>query len=182
MQKEENKIAVLGLDNVGKTSLIRSLFNQSNKPYLNPPKTSGVEVTEVLLDRDGNNIPVIFIDVGGLKAFQVTLWLELVTSDIKAIIYMVDVQTNSRIHNDLNAFRIVIENTNVPILVLGNKYDIVEGEDTLFGINHLFEILDIVEHKINNPFREIIVLPISCKTKFNLDIIVDWLYKILHKN
>ena len=179
---KENKIAVLGLDNVGKTSLIRSLFNQSDEPYLNPPKTFGVEVTEVLLDRNGNNIPVLFIDVGGLKAFQVTLWLELVTSDIKAIIYMVDVRSNARIHNDLNAFRIVIENTDVPILVLGNKYDVIEGEDTLLGVNHLFEILDIVEHKINNPFREIIVLPISCKTKFNLDIIIDWLYKILRND
>ena len=179
--KEENKIAVLGLDGVGKTSLVRTLFSFEDFTF-DPPKTSGIEVTEVSLKRDGQDIPILFIDVGGMKVFQVTLWRELVTSDIKAIMYMVDVQTSNRIDSDLNAFRLIIENTNVPILVLGNKYDIINEEDVIYGVNHLFEILDIVEHKINDPFREIIVLPISCKTKYNLDIIIDLLYKILIKN
>lgn len=181
MNPVENKIAVLGLDNVGKTCLIRSLLNQTTKNNLNPPRTNGIEVNESFLKKGDRNIPVMFIDVGGLEVFRVTLWVELIRSDIKGIIYMVDVGPDSRIHNDLVAFKTVIDNTRVPILVLGNKYDVVEEIDFPLSTNRLFEILDIVEHKINDPFREIIVLPISVKTGLNFDLIVNWLVKTLSK-
>lgn len=177
-----NKIAVLGLDNVGKTSLIRRLLN-SDLLSRTPPRTQGIDVTEVDLKKDDTNFSVLFIDVGGLKVFQLTLWKELITSDIKAVIYVVDMGTTPiRIHNDLDAFRIIINNTNrVPILVLGNKVDIMENEELPINTSKLFEILDIVEHKINDPFREIIVLPISVKTGLNIDLIIDWLYRIIFK-
>lgn len=181
MNPVENKIAVLGLDNVGKTSLIRRLLDKSYNPSVFLPRTHGIEVNETILENGKEIIPVMYIDIGGLKVFQVTLWLELVQSDIKAIIYMVDVGTNSRIHQDLSAFRIVVENTKVPILVLGNKYDIYEEIEFPMSTNRLFEILDIVEHKINDPFREIMVLPISVKTGLNVDLINNWLRKILSK-
>lgn len=181
MNPVENKIAVLGLDSVGKTCLIRSLLNQTPDDNLNPPRTSGIEVSETSLKNGERNVPVMFIDVGGLEVFRVTLWVELIRSDIKGIIYMVDVGPNSRIHNDLLAFKTVIDNTRVPILVLGNKYDIIEEIDFPLSTNRLFEILDIVEHKINDPFREIIVLPISVKTGLNFDLIINWLFKILSK-
>ena len=47
--------------------------------------------------------------------------------------------------------------------------------------NNLFEILDIVDHKINDPFREIVILPISAKTGLNFDLFIDWLYRIFTK-
>lgn len=182
MNTVENKIAVLGLDSVGKTSLIRRIIDNSFDPEANLPKTHGIEVNETLLENgEKNKIPVMFIDISGLKVFQATLWLDLVTSDIKAIIYMVDISTTNRIHHDLSAFKIVVNNTNVPILVLGNKYDIYEEIEFPLSTNRLFEILDIVEHKINDPFREIIVLPISVKTGLNVDVINKWLNKILTK-
>ena len=124
----------------------------------------------------------MFIDDGGLNVFQVTLWEELLYSDIRAIIYMVDILASERIDRDLNAFSIVANRTKVPLLVLGNKYDIGEDYNTPAPSNHLFEILDIIEHQINNPFREIIVLPISVKTGLNMDVITDCLYKILKKS
>jgi small GTP-binding protein len=182
MVKIKNKIAVLGLDNVGKTSLIRNMFYQEKK-NINPPRTQGIEVSEVLLESHNKSFPIMFIDVGGLKVFQVTLWEELVTSDITAIIYMVDVQSEDRIDSDLNAFKIVIKNTIAPILVLGNKFDVTDDQEYIqANTNHLFSILDIIEHKINDPFRDIIVLPISVKTGLNLDLITEWLIKILSRN
>ena len=178
MGKKKSKIAILGLDNVGKTSLIRNLFNKQSK-FSIPPRTHGIEVTEVVLEKNNERIPLMFIDVGGLKVFQVTLWDGLLSSDIKAIIYMVDMHSTERIDSDLHAFSIVANNTKVPLLVLGNKYDIGEEDNTPGPSNRLFEILDIVEHQINNPFREIIVLPISVKTGLNMDVITDCLYKFL---
>lgn len=180
MNSIENKIAILGLDNVGKTTLIRNLFNLE-KPILNPPKTQGIEVTEVLLEKNNEKIPIMIIDVGGMKVFQLTLWEDLLTSNIKAIMYMVDVMSTERLDSDLNAFNIVVNKTSVPILVLGNKYEIQKNQVFNFTSNQLFEILDIVEHQVNNPFREINVLPISVKTGLNIDIISDWLYKIVKK-
>ena len=185
----QNKIAVLGLDNVGKTTLIRRLLN-IDLINRDPPRTQGFDVTEIILKREKANdehidvveFPILFIDVGGLKVFQLTLWEELITSDIIAVIYVVDVNESVRIHNDLDAFRLIINNTNkVPILVLGNKVDVNENGDFLMKTNNLFEILDIVDHKINDPFREIVVLPISAKTGLNFDLFIDWLYRIFTK-
>ena len=84
----EKKIAILGLDNVGKTSLIRKILNLPSKE---PPRTHGIDVTEAVLRKENKKIPVLFIDVGGLKVFQLTLWEELITSDISALIYVIDV-------------------------------------------------------------------------------------------
>ena len=185
----QNKIAVLGLDNVGKTTLIRRLLN-IDLINRDPPRTQGIDVTEIILKREKANdehidvveFPILFIDVGGLKVFQLTLWEELITSDIIAVIYVVDVNESVRIHNDLDAFRLNIINTNkFPILVLGNKVDVNENGDFLMKTNNLFEILDIVDHKINDPFREIVVLPISAKTGLNFDLFIDWLYRIFTK-
>lgn len=178
----ENKIAILGLDNVGKTCLVRNLFSNSTDLELNPPRTHGIEVSESILKKNKTEkIPIMFIDVGGLKVFQVTLWLELIKSNIKGVIYIVDIQNRQRFDNDLSAFNIVVNNTTVPILVLGNKFDTLTDTENSMNTNHLFEILDIVEYKINDPFREIIVLPISVKNRINLDLVENWLYKTLTK-
>lgn len=181
METIENKIAILGLDKVGKTTLIRRLFN-FDRLLVEPPSTHGIEVTDVILEKNHEQLPIMIIDVGGLKVFQVTLWEDLISSDIKAIMYVVDILSSERLDSDLNAFSIVANKTTVPILVLGNKYDVKNDHDEInLTSNHLFEILDIVEHQINNPFREINVLPISVKTGLNIDLISDWLYKIVKK-
>lgn len=179
---EANKIAVLGLDNVGKTCLIRNLFDESSPLDIHPPRTHGIEVSEAILQYNNEELSILFVDVGGLKVFQKTLWLELISneSNIKGLMYVVDVQNDFSIDSDMNAFNIVVDNTDVPILVVGNKFDNLDEElGRSMNTNRLFEILDIVEHKINNPFREIIVLPISVKKRINLDLVIDWLYKTL---
>ena len=179
----ENKIAILGLDSVGKTCLVRNLFTKKANLELHPPRTHGIEVSESILKKsNGEKIPIMFIDVGGLSVFQVTLWPELVASNIKGIIYIVDIQNQQRFNNDLQAFNNVVNKTKVPILVLGNKFDLLEDMGNSMNTNHLFEILDIVEYKINDPFREIIVLPISVKNRINIDLVENWLYKVLTKN
>ena len=111
-------ILILGLDNVGKTTLLNYLIHEDNK-YTKP--TPGVNHKSIQLC--GYNLELY--DLGGLKAIR-EYW-KYYYDNVDALIYVVDASNESRIIESNNCFQELLKENklkNIPVLVYGNKADL----------------------------------------------------------
>ncbi|KAE9551307.1 hypothetical protein FO519_005487 [Halicephalobus sp. NKZ332] len=134
VKKDEYSIAILGLDDAGKTTFlerVKSIFNAT--PMVDPNRiwpTVGMNIGKI----DHTKIQLNFWDVGGQSDLQV-LW-EKYISECHAIIFIVDGSNEERLIESEEAFRKVVAFERVrelPLLILLNKCEkqISEGPELL---------------------------------------------------
>jgi len=121
LYKKNAKILFLGLDNAGKTTLLRRL--KDDRMVQHDP-TLHCHAEELVL----GNVRFKAFDLGGHPAVRKT-WKNYYPS-VDGIIYLVDSADQSRFAESKKEFDAVLnsqELANVPIVVLGNKIDMKEA-------------------------------------------------------
>ncbi|EAR98989.1 ADP-ribosylation factor(Arf)/Arf-like (Arl) small GTPase family protein (macronuclear) [Tetrahymena thermophila SB210] len=139
LYKKNGKILFLGLDNAGKTTLLRRL--KDGRLVQHDP-TLGSHTEELVL----GNIRFKAFDLGGHEAVRKT-WKNYFAS-IDGIVYLVDSSDRARFEESKIEFNKIIQTKElekVPIVILGNKIDIqgAASEDELrinFGLANSSQI------------------------------------------
>ena len=115
---KEYKILVLGLDNAGKTTILKSITGESLK-NIQPTKGFTVKIFEK------ENIKFTFWDVGGQKTLR-NIW-ENYFENNDALIYVIDSSDNDRIEESGKELRNLLEENllcGIPLLIFANKQDL----------------------------------------------------------
>lgn len=116
-------LAILGLDNAGKTTLV-NLFKEKN---IQTFPTLGFNVDEVVIH--GTKIKIW--DVGGQREF-ITFWKQYVR-DIDGLVFMIDIVDEKRYTASYQGFTSIVPHLekNVPVLLLLNKIDSIKSADEI---------------------------------------------------
>ena len=127
LYRKDAKILFLGLDNAGKTTLVRML--KENRVQLHEP-TIHPNTDELII----GNIKFKAIDLGGHESARI-LWKDYVAA-VDGVVYLVDAYDRTRFPEaceELNKLLAMEELQDIPFLVLGNKIDIpsAASEDDL---------------------------------------------------
>ncbi|CAB3982638.1 ADP-ribosylation factor-related 1 [Paramuricea clavata] len=124
-QKEEYYILILGLDNVGKTTLLEQIKRKFNSDYRGIPfekitNTVGLNIGKI----EVSGVRLLFWDLGGHEDLQ-SLW-DKYYEECHGLIYIVDSVDKQRLDVASAVFSHVLQSSdlqNVPLLVLFNKQD-----------------------------------------------------------
>lgn len=112
------KILFLGLDNAGKTTLLKMLKSEKLGQY-EPTEYPNVE--EIVI----GSLTITTIDMGGHVVAR-RVWQKYFTDDVTGIVFIVDAANSSRFEEaraELNDVLKSDEVANLPVLILGNKID-----------------------------------------------------------
>ncbi len=115
---KEAKILVLGLDNAGKTTLLKFLSSEAPSKIEEPTKGFNVKT----ICKDGFKLNVW--DIGGQSAIR-TYW-ENYYDRTDALVFVVDSSDDYRLDETTSVFKILLAEpklAKVPILVFANKQD-----------------------------------------------------------
>jgi len=158
----EMDITMIGLQNAGKTSLLRVLAG--GEFTLDSIPTVGFNMKRV----QKGHVTLKCWDLGGQPRFR-SMW-ERYCRGVNAIVFIVDSADVSALPVAKDELHLLLEKPvleGIPLLVLGNKSDI---EDKL-SVDELIEALDL--KSISN--REVSCYGISAKEETNLDAVLQWL-------
>lgn len=113
----EYKIIFLGLDNAGKTTVLHKIFGMSNDEI---EPTFGYKIYGKTYDMDGTDYNINILDVGGQESLR-KYWSNYFEK-LDGVVFVTDCCDSRSYTNYL--IEIQKENTDVPILILGNKSDV----------------------------------------------------------
>ncbi|VUC21280.1 unnamed protein product [Clonostachys rosea] len=160
----EMEVTMVGLQNAGKTSLLRVLaggeFTVDSIP------TVGFNMKRV----QRGHVTLKCWDIGGQPRFR-TMW-ERYCRGVNAIVFIVDiadVELIPQAKDELHALLQFTSLENIPLLVLGNKSDLPQK----LSVDELIDELDL--KRIQG--REVCCYGISAKEETNLDAVVSFLMK-----
>jgi ADP-ribosylation factor-like protein 3 len=160
--KRENtpRILILGLDNAGKTTILKKLADED--PAQNEGPTQGFNLKSLSLSGRNANIA----DLGGQRAFR-EFWSNYYEST-DCLIFVVDASDSRRIDEAHSTFDEVLENLpKVPVLVFANKQDLSTSKPPAY----VAEALQLVEHRE----RKWHIQGCSAKTGDGLEDGIAWL-------
>ncbi|TET80637.1 MAG: GTP-binding protein [Candidatus Heimdallarchaeota archaeon] len=161
-------IAITGLQNAGKTSFSQRLITGS---YIISQPTYGVDVEFTQY----RGVPIQIWDMGGHASFRKHIWQNYVQQS-SALIFIFDASDLLKMEESAEWFWNCyswIEEKQVPILFLANKWDLVGEEDeTIEKIVSGFNLKKISEKAIETPFRFFFV---SVKTGAFISDAMNWL-------
>lgn len=136
MSPAEIRILTLGLDNAGKTTILRKLSDEDAK---NTTPTQGFNVKS--LSQDGFKLTVW--DIGGQKTLR-PYW-ENYYDDTDALIYVIDSADIARVEESGEELALLLDQDklkDVPLLVFANKQDL-EGAMTAQELSDTMSLVNI---------------------------------------
>ena len=159
---EQNKIYILGGRGVGKTSFLRALFSEKFDENIKPSE-KGITKSNFQKDKKVFTIKDLTDD----ESFTVTKFLQNELEDVILIfiIFAVNDKESFEYAKTLIEFikRNLINNKDLTIILLGNKYDIGENNSNEIQITKN-QVLKFFSQTDNFFYNEI-----SCKTNFGVD-------------
>ncbi len=176
------KVFLFGLEEAGKSSLVRRIkTGEYEDNYFQPTRKFNIEH----IDDDEIGI-IAFWDMPGQLVFR-KKWLSG-AQDSNIIVYMVDVsdqikfeESKTELHRIINR----LELSDVPILILGNKIDLInqlskngDGDINEHLVRLKHEIFDILElEKLNDRTMEFLFT--SVKDNYNIEEFYELLVELL---
>merc|ERR1711966_108086 len=165
--KQEMEITLVGLQNAGKSTLVNVIASGAFVEDMIP--TVGFNMRKV----QKGKVTIKMWDLGGQPRFR-GMW-ERYCSNVSAICYVVDSADHKNVdisREELHELLSKPSLKNTPLIVLGNKRDLVEalGEEELIARMHLKDITD----------REVAFYTISAKNQENIETTIEWFLK--HNN
>lgn len=168
------KLVWIGLDSVGKSSLIKRLKTGEFVDTI--PRTMGLTVDKLFYESD-SNIEILSWDLGGQIYFRENLWNDYLRG-ASAVIYVFDVSDTDKnrfaeVKKELWDYTLSDKNKTdgTPILILANKSD----KSNLIPVEELINRLDLISIK-NKNWK---LYQVSALTGFNLDKAFTWLFNAL---
>ena len=159
---EQNKIYILGGRGVGKTSFLRALFSEKFDENIKPSE-KGITKSNFQKDKKVFTIKDLTDD----ESFTVTKFLQNELEDVILIfiIFAVNDKESFEYAKTLIEFikRNLMNNKDLTIILLGNKYDIGENNSNEIQITKN-QVLKFFSQTDNFFYNEI-----SCKTNFGVD-------------
>ncbi|MEE9377789.1 MAG: ADP-ribosylation factor-like protein [Candidatus Lokiarchaeia archaeon] len=172
------KIFLFGIDEVGKSSLVRRLkTGEFNDNFLTPTRKFSIDYIPI----EEKGLFAVW-DMPGQKAFR-SKWLKGL-QDSNIVLYMIDVANQRRFEESRNEFWNVLnkdELNGTPLLILGNKTDLVSltKEKNDEQLANLKEELTSFFNFNNIKSREWNFLFTSVKTNFNIDNVIPAIFRLL---
>ncbi|CZR68876.1 probable ADP-ribosylation factor 3 [Phialocephala subalpina] len=158
----EMDITMIGLQNAGKTSLLRVLAG--GEFTLDSIPTVGFNMKRV----QKGHVTLKCWDLGGQPRFR-SMW-ERYCRGVNAIVFIVDSADTEALPVAREELHMLLEKPvleGIPLLVLGNKSDLADK----LSVDELIDALDLksISH------REVSCYGISAKEETNLDAVLQWL-------
>jgi len=154
------RILILGLDNAGKTTILKKLSDED--PTQNEGPTQGFNLKSLNLSgRDAN-----LCDLGGQRTYR-EFWSNYYEAT-DCLIFVVDSTDGRRMEETALTFKDVVDNIpRVPILVFANKQDLATAK-TAAAIAELLELVEYRDRKWH-------IQGCSAKTGDGLEDGITWL-------
>lgn len=172
------KVFLFGLDEAGKTSLIRRIkIGEYNDNYFSPTRKFNIDYVQ-----EKRGLLALW-DMPGQQAFREKWLIGLQESNIT--IFMIDVANQLRFEEAKTEFWKILnrnELDGVPLLILGNKVDLINSlskktEKELMRLKkEIFEYFNF--GKLKN--RKWIFLFTSVKTNYNIDTVIDSIFNSIN--
>ncbi len=172
------KVFLFGIDEVGKSSLIRRLkTGEFNENYFTPTRKFNIEYLPV----EEEGLLAVW-DMPGQKTFR-SKWL-IGLQDSNIIVYMIDIANQRRFEESKKEFWNVLNNgelNGIPLLILGNKIDLIKysGEEYDTQLQNLKKELSQYYKFRNIKNRKWNFLFTSVKTNFNIDNVIPAVFDLI---
>ena len=164
---KEATILILGLDNAGKTCILKKLCDEE---ITHVQSTQGFNIRSVA--SSDNSFKLNALDIGGQKSIR-AYWRHYFEK-AEAVVFVIDSADRKRMEETQSEFEQLLEEpklANVPILVFANKQDLVTASTpaSIAEVMHLETIRD-------RPWQ---IAACSAKTGAGLQEGMEWLTKSL---
>lgn len=161
-------VAIVGLPNVGKSTLLNQILNQKLGIVTRKPGTTRTNILGILNKSNGQ---IVFCDTPGIERAKSRLDRILVEevktacANADIILYMIDV--SSYFHQEI--IQEFLANLNVPIILVLNKIDKLKDKTVLFEMINKFS----TTNKIDD------IVPVSAQKNQNVSRLLDVVLKML---
>lgn len=169
------KIAWVGLDHAGKTSLVHFLMTgEVNTPNL--PVTIGINVDKFYFETD-EKIEIAIWDLAGQAIYRDLLWNNYL-ENVNGLIFVIDSAAPDRFDEAKDElWTRFLKNQNfepIPILILANKQDLPEAVESGI-IAQKLNLHTVKSHSYS-------IMPCSAKSGQNVQEAMTWLVDRILKN
>jgi GTP-binding protein Era len=160
MTHKSGYVAILGLPNAGKSTLLNALLGQKIAITNKKPQTTRKKILGILSDK---NYQIIFLDTPGILSpsylLQEKMMGEVALSlkDADVILLLIDVKKDPLGNETFNQ-KFVEENLNEDerkIVVLLNKIDLIEQNDTVKLLEHIESMNTLCPTKCEIPYTRL---------------------------
>ncbi|MEP0860736.1 MAG: GTPase Era [Ignavibacterium sp.] len=173
MSHKVGYVSIIGLPNVGKSTLLNAILKQKISIVTPKPQTTRKKILGILTEK---NYQIIFLDTPGIVRPAYLLhekMLEEINESIKdadVIVLLFDVSNESRIKEseENEIIKNLIEQKTKPIILALNKVDSITQERAQQLVNH-YESL--------NKFKA--VIPIAASLNFNVERLIQEIVSLL---
>ncbi|AFH49968.1 GTP-binding protein Era [Ignavibacterium album JCM 16511] len=173
MSHKVGYVSIIGLPNVGKSTLLNAILKQKISIVTPKPQTTRKKILGILTE---NNYQIIFLDTPGIVRPAYLLhekMLEEINESIKdadVLVLLFDVSNESRIKEseENEIIKNLIEQKTKPIILALNKVDSITQEQAQQLVNH---------YESFNNFKA--VVPIAASSNFNVERLIQEIVSLL---
>lgn len=166
-------VAIIGLPNAGKSSVLNCLLGQKISIVTSKPQTTRKRILGILTEK---NYQIIFLDTPGIVKPSYLLHEKMLEhidtslEDADVIVLIYDVSSESKLKEaeENESIKKIIQERKKPIILALNKIDTITQEKALELTNHYTK---------SNVFEA--VIPIAASVNFNINSLLEKIIEIL---